>query len=66
MYLGSTPRSAAEGAVRIGPASRVARDAGSEKQPAILEAIEAALTPFAAGDGAVSLPGKTWIVTASA
>ena len=66
MYLGSTPRSAAEGAVRIGPASRVARDAGPEKQPAILEALEAALSPFAAGDGAVSLPGKTWIVTASA
>jgi ubiquinone/menaquinone biosynthesis C-methylase UbiE len=66
MYLGSTPRSAAEGAVRIGPASRVARDAGPAKLPAIIDAIEAALTPHQAADGSVSLPGNTWIVTASA
>jgi SAM-dependent methyltransferase len=66
MYLGSSPRSAAEGAVRIGPASRVARDAGPEKLPAIIDAIEAALSPHMAGDGSVSLPGNTWIVTASA
>ncbi len=66
MYLGSSPRSAAEGAVRIGPASRVARDAGPEKLPAIIDAIEAALTPHKSDDGSVSLPGKTWVVTASA
>lgn len=64
MYLGSSPRSAAEGAVRIGPASRVARDAGPEHLPAILDAIEAALAPHAAPDGVVALPGRTWIVTA--
>ncbi len=63
MQIGSSPRSAAEGAVRIGPASRVARDA-PEKLPAIIDAIEAALTPHAAEDGAVSLPGQVWIVTA--
>ncbi len=66
MYLGSSPRSAAEGAVRIGPASRVARDAGPEKLPAIIDAIEAALDPHKAADDSVSLPGKTWVVTASA
>ena len=66
MYLGSSPRSAAEGAVRIGPASRVARDAGPEKLPAIIDAIEAALIPHKAADDSVSLPGKTWVVTASA
>lgn len=66
MYLGRSPRSAAEGAVRIGPASRVARDAPPEKLPVIIDAIEAALAPHAAADGSVSLPGKTWIVTASA
>lgn len=64
MFLGSTARSAAEGAARIGPASRVARDAGVEKLPAIVDAIEAALSPHAAADGSVSLPGRTWIATA--
>ena len=64
MYLGSSPRSAAEGAVRIGPASRVAREAGPERLPAIVDAVEAALAPHAAPDGAVALPGRTWIVTA--
>lgn len=66
MYLGSSPRSAAEGAVRIGPASRVAREAGPEKLPAILDAIEAALAPHKAADDSVSLPGNTWVVTATA
>jgi len=64
MYLGSSPRSAAESAVRIGPASRVAREAGAERVPAIIDAIEAALKPHAGLNGAVSLPGRTWIVTA--
>ena len=64
MYLGSSPRSAAEGAVRIGPASRVAREAGPDKLPGIVDAIEAALAPHAAPAGAVALPGRTWIVTA--
>lgn len=64
MYLGSSPRSAAEGAVRIGPASRVAREAGPDKLPGIVDAIESALAPHAAPDGAIALPGRTWIVTA--
>lgn len=66
MYLGSSPRSAAEGAARIGPASRVALDAGPEHLPAITDAIEAALQPHAGADGTVFLPGRTWIVTARA
>jgi len=64
MYLGSSARSAAEGAVRIGPASRVAREAPPERLPAIIDAIEAALAPLAAADGSIALPGRTWIVTA--
>ena len=64
MYLGSSPRSAAEGCVRIGPASRVALEAGPALLPAITDAVEAALAPHAAADGSVSLPGRTWIVTA--
>jgi SAM-dependent methyltransferase len=66
MYLGSSPRSAAEGAARIGPASRVALDAGPEHLQAILTAIETALQPHVAADGSVSLPGHTWIASASA
>lgn len=64
MYLGSSARSAAEAAVRIGPASRVAREAPADRLPAIIDAIEAALTPLAGEDGSVSLPGRAWIVTA--
>jgi ubiquinone/menaquinone biosynthesis C-methylase UbiE len=64
MYLGSSPRSAAEGVTRIGPASRVAIEAGPEKLPAIIDAIEAALAPHASADGSVSLPGRTWIFAA--
>ena len=63
MYLGSSARSAAEGATRIGPASRMAREAGKEKLPAIIDAIEAALAPMAAADGSISLPGWIWVVT---
>ncbi len=66
MYLGSSARSAAEGATRIGPASRVALDAGPQHLPAILDAIEVALGPHAAADGAIYLPGRTWIATARA
>jgi SAM-dependent methyltransferase len=66
MYLGSSPRSAAEAASRMGPSSRVAREAGPEKLPAIVDAIEAALKPHAAANGSVALPGRTWVVTAKA
>jgi SAM-dependent methyltransferase len=64
MYLGSSSRSAAEGAIRIGPASRVVREVGPEKLPAIADAIDAVLAPFATADGSIALPGRTWIVTA--
>lgn len=66
MYLGSSARSAAEGATRIGPASRMAREAGKEKLPAIIDAIEAALSPVAAADGSISLPGWIWVVNGKA
>lgn len=64
MYLGHSPRSATEGVMRIGPAARVAREAPPERLPAIAEAIEAALTPHAATDGSVALPGRVWIWSA--
>ena len=63
MFLGSSPRSAAEGVTRIGPASRIALDAGPVHLPGIVQAIEAALVPHAAADGSVFLPGRTWIAT---
>ncbi len=64
MFLGSSVRSAAEGCTKMGPASRLAREAGKDKLPAITEAIEKALTPLAATDGSVALPGRIWVVTA--
>lgn len=66
MFLGSTVKSAAIGCTKMGPASRIAREAGKERLPAITTAIEAALTPFAGADGSVALPGRVWVVTASA
>lgn len=63
--LGATPRDAAEGAVQFGPTSRFVNEVGQENLPAILAAIEEAMTPLAASDGQVSLAGATWIVSAS-
>jgi SAM-dependent methyltransferase len=63
--LGATPRSAAEGVLRIGPVSRLVREVGLEHLPTILEAVEQTLAPLAAPDGHVSLNGSTWIVSAS-
>jgi SAM-dependent methyltransferase len=65
VFLGVTPRSAAENAVRIGPTSRLVREVGIENVPTIVDAIEGALTPLAAPGGQVSLNGSTWIVAAS-
>lgn len=65
VFLGATPRSAAENAVRIGPTSRLVRDVGVDNLPAIVHAVEGALAPLAAPDGQVSLNGSTWIVTAA-
>jgi SAM-dependent methyltransferase len=64
IFLGSTPRSAAEAAVQMGPTSRLVREVGVEHLPVILDAVEGALTPFASPDGHVSLNGSTWIVSA--
>jgi SAM-dependent methyltransferase len=66
MPLGANPRAAAEYAVRSGPVARLVREAGPENTPRIIEAVENALTPLAARDGGVSLPGRTWVVTAKA
>jgi len=65
VYLGATPRSAAEGLVQIGPASRFVTEVGVEHLPIILDAIERALAPHAAPEGHVSLNGSTWIVSAT-
>ncbi|HOY79217.1 MAG TPA: class I SAM-dependent methyltransferase [Hyphomonadaceae bacterium] len=66
MFLGSSVRSAAEGCTKMGPASRIAREAGPDRLPAITEAVAAALTPLAGADGSVALPGRVWVVTARA
>jgi SAM-dependent methyltransferase len=66
MPLGSNPRSAAEYATRSGPVARLVREATPEKAPRIIEAVEKAITPLAARDGSVSLPGRTWVITAKA
>jgi SAM-dependent methyltransferase len=65
VFLGATPRAAAEGVSRIGPVSRFVREVGVEHLPTILEAVERTLAPLAAPDGHVSLNGSTWIVSAS-
>ncbi len=65
VLLGTTPRSAAENAVRVGPTSRLVRDVGSEHLPAILDALESALGALASPDGQVMLNGSTWIVAGS-
>jgi SAM-dependent methyltransferase len=64
IFLGATPRSAAESAVQIGPVSRLVREVGVEQLPIILDAVERALAPLAAPDGHVSLNGSAWIVSA--
>ena len=65
VFLGPTPRVAAENSVRIGPTSRLVREVGVENLPSIVDAIESALAPLATAGGPVSLNGSTWIVAAS-
>jgi SAM-dependent methyltransferase len=65
LAIGATPRDAAERALRVGPASRFAREAGIEHFPVILDAVERALAPLAAPDGRVLLNGSSWIVSAA-
>jgi SAM-dependent methyltransferase len=64
IFLGATPRSAAESAVQIGPVSRLVREVGVEHLPVIIDAVERTLAPLAAPDGHVSLSGSAWIVSA--
>ncbi len=64
VFLGATPRRAAELATRIGPASRFLREQGEAQRPLIVDALERALAPQAGADGAVRLPGSTWVVEA--
>lgn len=66
VYLGSSPRSAAEGTARMGPLSRYIREVGEQHLGRIVDAVETALRPRVASDGSVSLTGRTWIVTAKA
>jgi hypothetical protein len=63
VFLGATPRAAAEASVEIGAVARFVREVGVEHLPVILEAVESALLPLAAPGGEVSLNGSTWIVS---
>lgn len=65
IFLGPTPRSAAEGAVQLGPVARLLREVGVEHLPIVVDAIERTLAPLAAANGQVSLNGSTWIVAAA-
>jgi SAM-dependent methyltransferase len=65
LSLGATPRSAAEGAVQIGPVFRFVREQGVLHLPIILDAVERSFALLAAPDGHVSLNGSTWIVSAT-
>ncbi|MEO8567076.1 MAG: methyltransferase domain-containing protein [Betaproteobacteria bacterium] len=65
LFLGPTARAAAEGAVQMGPLSRLVREVGAEHLPIIIDAIERTLAPLAAPNGHISLNGSTWIVAAT-
>ena len=65
IFLGPTPRSAAEGAVQLGPVARLLREVGAEHLPIVVDAIERTFVPLAAANGQVSLNGSTWIVAAA-
>ena len=65
IFLGPTPRSAAEGVVQLGPVARLLREVGAEHLPIVVDAIERTLAPLAAANGQVSLNGSTWIVAAA-
>src|SRR5947207_1679563 len=46
IFLGATPRSAAERVIQIGPVSRLVRESGVEHLPIILDAVERTLAPL--------------------
>jgi len=64
MHLGATAADAAVSSLKVGPASRIAREAGPEAFAGLLRAVEDALRPHAAASGAVILRGRAWLVTA--
>src|SRR5204863_1452758 len=65
IFIGATPRAAAENVVKVGPVARLIREVGAEHRPVIVDAIERALAPIAAPSGHVSLTGSTWIASAT-
>jgi SAM-dependent methyltransferase len=65
VIYGPTPSTAAERALRVGPASRFAREMGEAHRPGIFDAIEHAFAQLAAPDGSVLLNGSAWIVSAT-
>jgi len=60
VYVGADPRSAAENLVRISPLARVAKEAGKERLPELLDVVSRAIQPYHTPDG-VSLPGVAWV-----
>jgi hypothetical protein len=63
--LGANARAAAEGALRIGPTSRLLREVGVAHEATVRDAIELALRPHAAADGTIRLNGSSWVVSAT-
>jgi ubiquinone/menaquinone biosynthesis C-methylase UbiE len=64
IHLGASAREAAAHSLQIGPASRLAAEAGPAHEPVLVAALEQALAPHAAADGSISLQGSTWLVSA--
>jgi SAM-dependent methyltransferase len=63
LRIGANAGNAAERSLRIGPASRVLRDAGEEHRERVTPVVAKAFERFAREDG-VYLPGAVWLVTA--
>lgn len=63
--LGASARDAAPASLQLGPAARLAREAGPAHTATLVAAIECALAPLAAADGSVALGGSTWVVSAT-
>lgn len=64
VYLGASPRQAAENAVRVGPTGRLVREVGEQCVPVVVDAVERALADRVATGGRVELGGSTWLVSA--
>lgn len=65
MHLGASPDDAATSALKVGPASRIAREVDPDLFPKLHGAVRDALAPLAAPSGAIVLPGRTWVFTAN-